>query len=84
MPIAVPAMPDSATGRVEAAIGAHLRLEPVGDAEDTAKPADILAVDDHGVVLAHRVAQRRVERAGHGQLHQLSSAARNSCSSSAR
>ena len=68
--MAVPAMPDSATGRVEAAIGAHLRLETVGDAEDATKPADILSVDDHGVVLAHRVAQGRVERTRHGELHQ--------------
>ena len=61
--------------RVEAAVGAHLGLQSVGDAEHTAELADILAVDDHGVVRAHRVAQRGVERAGHRQLHQAGSSA---------
>ena len=69
---------------VEAAVRTHLLLETVRDAEHTAQPADVLAVDDHRVVLAHRVAKGRIERPGHGHFHQRSSPARNSCSSCAR
>ena len=61
---------------VEAAVDAHLRLQTVTDPEDTAQLADVLAVDHHGVVLAHRVAQRGVECSRHRELHQeVSSAA---------
>src|ERR1700722_27997 len=64
---------------VEAAVDAHLRLQTVGDTEDAAELADILAVHDDAVVLAHRIAERGVQRARHRELHQeVSSAAVNS------
>ena len=50
------------------AVLAELRLQAVGDAEDAAERADVLAVDDDAVVGRHGVAQGGVERAGHREL----------------
>src|SRR5580704_17435351 len=65
---------------VEAAVDAHLRLQTVTDPEDTAQLADVLAVDDHGVVPGQSVAGARGGGPFHGDLHPaVSSAAVNSC-----
>jgi hypothetical protein len=60
---------------VEAAVRAELRRQAVGDPEDAAQCADVLAEHQHGVVLAHRVTQCGVERLAHGQRHRPSSSA---------
>ena len=50
---------------VEAAVLAEVAGEPVGDPEDAAELADVLAEHDDVVVVGHGVAQRGVERLGH-------------------
>ena len=56
-PMAVPTMPDSASGRVDHALLAELRLQSVGHAEDAAERADVLAHEHDLVVVPHRGAQ---------------------------
>ena len=70
---------------VEAAVLAELGGQPVGDPEDAAERADVLAEHQHRRVLGHRVAQRPVERLRHRQLlvRRSSSASPSRLSSSA-
>ena len=49
--------------RVEDALLAELGLQPLGHAEHSAELADVLAHEEHAVVLAHRAPQPRAERA---------------------
>ena len=51
---------------VRAAVLAELLGESVGDPEDAAEGADVLAHDVHGRVVGHGVAQRAVEGLRHG------------------
>jgi hypothetical protein len=51
--------------RVEAPVRAELGGQPVGDPEDTAERAHVLAEDDHGRVGGERVAERPVQRLRH-------------------
>ena len=68
MPTAVPTMPDSASGRVDDPVLAEVLLQAVGDPEDAAELADVLAhEEDLGVVL-HRLAQAHVEALGQRDL----------------
>ena len=61
-------MPDSASGVSKQRVLAELGGQAVGDPEDAAERADVLAEDEHRGVLGQRVAQRPVEGLGHGQL----------------
>ena len=67
MPTAVPMIPDSASGSVEAATLAEAGLKTVGHPEDAAEPADVLAEDDDAVIRRHLVGEGRGERSGHRQ-----------------
>jgi hypothetical protein len=53
---------------VEDPVRPEVLLQPVGDAEDTAELADVLAHQDHPGVVVHGAAQARGDRAaeGHG------------------
>ena len=52
--------------RVEAALGAVLLLQAVGDAEDAAEIADVLAEGEHVGIARHHDVERGVERLDHG------------------
>ena len=65
MPIAVPTMPDSASGESQIRVVAELARQAIGHPEDAAERADVLAEDHHVRVVGHRVAQRGGQRAGH-------------------
>ena len=54
--------------RVEDPVLAEAAGQPVGDAEDPAERADVLAEDDDAVVGGQAVGQGPVERGGHGDL----------------
>src|SRR6266702_1894490 len=56
---------------------AEVLEQAVGDAEDTAEGADVLAEEDDLAVGLHGVAQRRVERLGHGDLRHSSALLRD-------
>ncbi len=58
-------MVDFGERRIEDAVAAELRLQPVRHAEDAAEPPDILAVDQHTRVAGERIVQREVERLAH-------------------
>ena len=49
--------------RVHHAVGGELLPQPFGDAERAAEVADVLAEEEDALVLAHRVAKRRRDRA---------------------
>ena len=66
-PIAVPTIPDSASGVSSTRFGAELGLEPLGDPEDAAERTDVLAHQDHLRVVEERLAQARVQRLRHRQ-----------------
>ena len=53
---------------VDDAVLAEVLLQAVGDPEDAAELADVLAHDEDLRVVLHRPAQARVERLGHGDL----------------
>ena len=58
-------MADSASGVSKTRVLAEAGGQPVGDAEDPAQRADVLAEHDHPVVGGQAVGQRPVERARH-------------------
>ena len=49
----MPRIPASASGRVDAAVGAEAVAQAGGGAKDAAGAADVLAQDHHGVVALH-------------------------------
>jgi hypothetical protein len=63
-PTAVPMMPDSASG---VSGFAEVLLQPVGDPEDAAQLADVLAHQDHLAVGVERLAEPVVERLAQGE-----------------
>ena len=67
-PIAVPTMPDSASGVSSTRFVAELGLQALGHPEDAAERADVLAHEQHLGVVAERLAQAGVDRLGHGQV----------------
>ena len=66
-PIAVPMMPDSASGVSMTRVLAEVLLQAVGDPEDAAELADVLAHDDDLRVVLQRAAQARVEGLAQGE-----------------
>ena len=67
-PTETPAIARLGERRVEHAALAELVLQPVGHAEDAAELPDVLAEEEHPVVLGQRVAERLVQRLGHRDL----------------
>jgi hypothetical protein len=63
-PIAVPMMPGLGQRGVDHPVLAEVLLQPVGDAEDAAELADVLAHDQDLAVGLHRLAQPVVQRLG--------------------
>ncbi len=61
-------MPDSASGVSKTRCFAVFGLQPVGDAEDAAEPAAVLAEDQRLGVLRQDLVEGAVQRLLHGQL----------------
>ncbi len=59
MPTAKPTMPASASGVSKQRFSPYAGKQPVGDPEDAAELPDVLAEDDHPLVVGHRVPQAR-------------------------
>ena len=57
--------------RVHHPVGAKLVEQVLGDPEHPAQRTDVLAVAQHLVVGAHRIAQPRIDRLCDGQFHQM-------------
>ncbi len=71
-------MPGLGQRGVEHALLAEVGLQALGDAEDAAERADVLAHEQHAVVLGERAAQSGVERRLNG-IVSMAVGARSTC-----